>query len=282
MKTLIKKSIGARNNHKEKLLDELVERAKPYVRASLAEWLDQILEQPASMASSEHPFFLTFKEFVKLSEDEQSAWRHRILDLEKDWLDAELAKRNAEWILVIGGKIVRWSSSLEKLPKKNEVYRLAKSRGVAPFIFVKDILIEELGGEYSKSSAWSKISLSDFYPTITLYIGNSNWTDEQIVLKGKHVVADFDTGCPVLIFDEAEMDETILSDMELQLSSLHLNQPYDYRVSKVKVAVLTKDGKLKAMPFLIRLVRKWRKSPFVQSIRREKRWSVASWLCDCF
>jgi hypothetical protein len=40
MKTLIKKSIGARSNHKEKLLDELVERAKPYVRASLAEWLD--------------------------------------------------------------------------------------------------------------------------------------------------------------------------------------------------------------------------------------------------
>ncbi|MDZ7364089.1 MAG: hypothetical protein ONB46_25750 [candidate division KSB1 bacterium] len=62
--------------------------------------------------------FLTFKEFVKLSEDEQSTWRPRILDLEKDWLDAELAKRNAEWILVIGGKVVRWSSSLEKLPKK--------------------------------------------------------------------------------------------------------------------------------------------------------------------
>lgn len=81
-------------------------------------------------------------------------------------------------------------------------------------------------------------------------------------MKGRHVVADFDTGCPVLVFDEAEIDETILSDMELQLSSLYLNQPYDYRLGQVKVAVLTKDGKLKAMPFLIRLVRKWRKSPF--------------------
>ncbi|MDZ7364088.1 MAG: hypothetical protein ONB46_25745 [candidate division KSB1 bacterium] len=129
---------------------------------------------------------------------------------------------------------------------------------MAPFIFVKDILIEELEGEYSKSSAWSKISPSDFYPAITLY----SWSDEQIVLKGRHVVADFDTGCPVLVFDEAEIDETILSDMELQLSSLYLNQPYDYRLGQVKVAVLTKDGKLKAMPFLIRLVRKWRKSPF--------------------
>jgi len=57
MKAMVKKSIGARGNHKEKLLDELVERVKPYVRASLAEWLEQIFNQSISKTSSTHPFF---------------------------------------------------------------------------------------------------------------------------------------------------------------------------------------------------------------------------------
>jgi len=115
---MVKKSIGAPGNHKEKLLDELVERAKPYVRASLAEWLEQILEQPILDAPSSPPLRLMFKDFIRLSDDEQRAWRHSVLDLEEKWLVGQLAKRKAEWILVVGGNIVKASSSLEKLPAK--------------------------------------------------------------------------------------------------------------------------------------------------------------------
>ena len=143
MKALVKKSIGTRGSHKEKLLDELVERARPYVRASLAEWLEQILEQPILSTPSSPPLRLTFKDFVKLSDDEQRAWRHRILDLEEKWLVGQLAKRKAEWILVVGDKVVKSSPSLEKLPTKKEVYRIAKDRGFAPFLYIKDLLIEE-------------------------------------------------------------------------------------------------------------------------------------------
>jgi len=143
MKAMVKKSIGARGNHKEKLLDELVERAKPYVRASLAEWLEQILEQPILSTPSSPPLRLTFKDFVKLSDDEQRDWRHRVLDSEEKWLVGQLAKRKAEWILVVGGNVVKASSSLEKLPAKKEIYRIAREQGFAPFLYIKDLLIEE-------------------------------------------------------------------------------------------------------------------------------------------
>jgi len=143
MKALVNKSIGAHSNHKEKLLDELVERAKPYVRASLAEWLEQILEQPILSTPSSPPLRLTFKDFVKLSDDEQRAWRHHVLDLEEQWLVGQLAKRKAEWLLIVGGKVVKSSSSLEKLPAKKEIYRIAREQGFAPFLYIKDLLIEE-------------------------------------------------------------------------------------------------------------------------------------------
>jgi len=168
MKALVKKSIGTRGSHKEKLLDELVERARPYVRASLAEWLEQILEQPILSTPSSPPLRLTFKDFVKLSDDEQRAWRHRILDLEEKWLVGQLAKRKAEWILVVGDKVVKSSPSLEKLPTKKEVYRIAKDRGFAPFLYIKDLLIEE-SEVSSGNSSWSRIAIDDFYPTIEFY-----------------------------------------------------------------------------------------------------------------
>jgi len=53
------------------------------------------------------------------------------------------SKRKAEWILIVGGKVVKSSSSFEKLPTKKEVYRIAKERGFAPFLYIKDLLIEE-------------------------------------------------------------------------------------------------------------------------------------------
>jgi hypothetical protein len=204
---------------------------------------------------------LTFKEFAKLSDEEQRAWGHKVLALEKEWLAREVAKRRAEWILVVGGKVIRFSSNLEKLPSKKEVYRIAKSLGFAPFLYAKEILIEE-SREVVGGSAWSQLSLSDFYPTIALYVGRSNWADSQIISQGKPIVADFDTGCSAFIVDEAAIDRSILSDIEFRLYSTHLNQSYDYRVCKIKVAVRTKEGKIKSGAFLIRLVTNWQQSPF--------------------
>jgi hypothetical protein len=167
MKKVERKAVVFAGNHREELLDELVERAKPYVRESLARWLDQTL----SKDTSTHPFHLAFKEFAKFSEEEQRAWRHQVLDLEEEWLAEQLAKRKAEWILVVGGKIIKASSKLEELPSKKEIYRIAKARGFAPLLFIKDFLIEESGTTWG-SSSWSRISSNDYYPTITFYIGS--------------------------------------------------------------------------------------------------------------
>jgi hypothetical protein len=51
-----------------------------------------------------------------------------------------LAIRKAEWMLVVGGKVINASSNLERLPAKKEIYRIAKARGFAPLLFIKDFL----------------------------------------------------------------------------------------------------------------------------------------------
>jgi hypothetical protein len=46
--------------------------------------------------------------------------------------------RKSEWILVVGGRVVRSSSNLEKLPSKKEIYQVAKKQGFAPLLFIKN------------------------------------------------------------------------------------------------------------------------------------------------
>jgi hypothetical protein len=277
MKTQAVKAALSDTDSREKLLDELVERAKPYLRASLAQWLNNILARSTARSSPTHSFGLTFQEFVEFSEEEQIAWGHEVLALEKGWLDEQIAKRNAEWILVVGGKVVKSSSNLEKLPSKEEIYRIARERGFAPFVYTRELLIEE-SAEAFRSCSWSRLSLSDFYPTIGFFIGRSDWGDTRIISEGKQIVADFDTGCPALIVNETEIDERVLSGIESRLFSTHLDRSYDYRACKVKVAVQTKEGRIKAQPFLIRLVRNWRQSAFC-AINPERKALAGRELC---
>jgi hypothetical protein len=160
-----------------------------------------------------------------------------------------------------GGKVVKSSSSLEKLPTKKEVYRIAKERGFAPFLYLKDLLIEESEVTLGNSS-WSRLSMDDYYPTIEFYIGRPEWQDTKVVLSGKQLIADFDTGCPAVLVNEKEIDENVLGGFEFEATGKHLSRCYDYRVCNARLAVLTKEGKVKARSFLIRVVHNRQESPF--------------------
>jgi len=77
----------------------------------------------------------------------------------KEWIDYELERRGAMWILVCGGEVVESSETLRDYPSREKLMTLGEERGVVPFVFVKAPLIEE-------ESAWTALPHADFYPTL--------------------------------------------------------------------------------------------------------------------
>ena len=65
----------------------------------------------------------------------------------------------------MGGKIERASSTLDDLPTKAEVYKIGRAKGFAPYVFVRDALIEEIA-----SSPWTQVTEKDYYPTIQVHL----------------------------------------------------------------------------------------------------------------
>jgi len=235
------------------LLNHFVDCAKPVLRKAIQQLLEQ---QP--IAEDKIPFAVYFDEFVKLDVNEQRKLRHQALRENQGWLDYQLATRNAEWILVIGGIVVRSSTSLDELPSKQEIYQIAEQKGFAPFVFVKDALVEE-----HNTSKWALIEQDDYYPTVTIFVSAQNCTDEQLLECGKQLNADFDTGSPVIF-----LDLTVIEDIDIdiskhiEISNIHLRRTYDYVAPKVKIGVKTEQGKIKSDAFIVRAVANWENSPF--------------------
>lgn len=128
----------------DKLLEQIINDAKPFLKKSLQQW---IIEQSTKKYFGDDLFQLSFDEFINLSAHEQRNWRHQILKEKKEWLSKQLVAKKAQWLLIVGGKVELASPSLDDLPKKQKIYGLAKSKGFAPFMFIKDPLIDEFKNE---------------------------------------------------------------------------------------------------------------------------------------
>jgi tetratricopeptide (TPR) repeat protein len=53
------------------------------------------------------------------------------------------------------------SQGLDELPSKQEIYQIAEHKGFAPFVFVKDALVEE-----HSTSRWALIGRDDYYQSL--------------------------------------------------------------------------------------------------------------------
>jgi len=154
------------------LLNHFVDCAKPTLRQAI----QQLLEGQQPVAADKIPFAVSFDEFVQLSVNEQRKLRHQALRENRDWIDQQLVEHYAEWILVIGGIVERYSASLDELLSKQEIYQIAEQKGFAPFVFVKDALVEE-----HNASRWALIERDDYYPTVTIFVGAKNCADKQLL-----------------------------------------------------------------------------------------------------
>lgn len=242
------------------VLDQILDKAKPFLKSSLKKWMDEQHSQTEKKVNN--LFKLTFDEFMKLSSEDQKNWRHRILISKRDWLNKQLIRNNAEWLLILGGRIERISPTLDNFPSKNDVYQLAKDKNFAPFIYVKDPQIEESTNLKNKSN-WSLLNNRDFYPSIKIYIGLEDTSIEELINPKNEIITDFDTGSPVIVIDQGELKKRdIPVENEFEVANIHLGKTYDFPLPQINIGVKTSHNSHKSRSFRVRSVSDWKSSPF--------------------
>lgn len=137
--------------------------------------------------------------------------RHSLtLELQKqNWhtIQSELQKRNAQWMLVCGDSVLQSSASWETLPTDEEIQKIGYQQNKVPLVFVRNPLIEE--------TPWSPLPDDDWYPTLPVYLGRTQWGDEQLVERGLFIISDFDTGAPVILANYDSLTQKRILDLEL-------------------------------------------------------------------
>ena len=132
-------------SEQEKFIAQFLEQAKPLIQGSITAWLEEYVARRLELQIQKDFFEMSFDEFSQLTEEEQ-------------WIEEQFKAHQAEWMLVVGGQIERTSSTLDNLPTKAEVYKIGEARGFAPYVFVRDALIEEI-----VSSSWMKFAIPHVY-----------------------------------------------------------------------------------------------------------------------
>jgi hypothetical protein len=204
----------------EKFIVQFLEQAKPLIQESITTWLEEYVARHLELQIQKDFFEMSFEEFCHLTEEEQWQIHQRVFEEKKAWIAEQLKAHQAEWMLVVGGQVEQTSSTLDDLPTKAEVYKIGEAKGFAPYVFVRDALIEEIA-----SSPWIQVSEKDYYPTIQVFVGKQEWDNEKLDASENVLIADFDTGSPVVVLDKDELVEhEWIEDKEIGIIGSHLGR----------------------------------------------------------
>ncbi|MGH7599839.1 MAG: hypothetical protein ACREOI_26080 [bacterium] len=117
----------------------------------------------ATKRTSERSVFeIPYDEYLAFSDAEREALQWRVYHEHREWYEAKLKARRAQWMIVCGGKIVEFSKTLADFPAPEKLQAMGKECVFIPFVFVPKPLIEE--------SAWSVLDEDGFYPTLTFSV----------------------------------------------------------------------------------------------------------------
>jgi hypothetical protein len=109
-------------------------------------------------------FKISFEDYLALSDDERDAIHSSAYEKYRDWIDVELKRRGAEWMLVVGGDILEAGETLDEYPSRQKLYKSGYHFGLIPFVFVANPIVEE--------SFWAALPKNDFYPTMSITVSS--------------------------------------------------------------------------------------------------------------
>jgi hypothetical protein len=229
----------------ERRMGALDERTKQAVTLAL-----QLAEQHGLPKwQGENP---TWDEWQRMSEEERQAVMDELEQRNRVWLEWMRQALRAEWLLIVGGEIVRYGASWDEYPSDDELETLIQRLGKVPLLSAADPMIEE--------TAWNPTRYpADFYPALPVTF--QGLTGQSITL-----VADFDTGSRYTFADADLLQRQgiiALPPTTLWAVGWHLNRPFRYTPKSLIVILTAADGTQKTASQTILCVRNWQQSPFV-------------------
>lgn len=242
---------------KRRLKEKPLEIDKPLPILGTTEF-DGLQERIKSKANEYHwkPFTLTFDQAKGMRRLEIRRIQEIVSEKHKEWIDNKINLLRANWIMICGGlRVVKWSRNPDKYPT-NEVLRNTGERfNRIPFVFSEPLLIEESNWNTTKYSD----RFDDRYPTIRLYIGNSE--------KQTEVVADFDTGLNAFVFNYDDLiKRNIINEKDFFFKNAergcHLGERFVYFRETMKITMIDENDLSRTRSYNVYLVKEWNKSPF--------------------
>lgn len=102
-------------------------------------------QPPAPFSKGESgTFALSLEEYLKMDSEAQKRIQLKAYEEHQGWIEYELRLRNAEWIIVCNGEVIKVSQRLDEYPSDDELMEIGKRFNRIPFVFVKTPLIEEI------------------------------------------------------------------------------------------------------------------------------------------
>lgn len=151
----------------------------------------------------------------------------RLYKLYGNWIYEEFTKRRRAQSLVLCDKKIVLESEELYGPKK--LAQIETRIGKPCYLVGREALIEE--------SRWSNLEGDDYYPTLEIYIGSTDWSDDDVFKNGAKVTSDFDTGNPSRLVLNENICKRIVVESENIWRGIHLGQVYFSYLRNLKVGV---------------------------------------------
>jgi len=173
------------------------------------------------------PFAITPEQRDRLTADEV-IFLYDLLYERYGGLIKSALDQGARYVVLCDGNVVsRYSDAYG--PTDEELKLLERKHGKACYVVGADVIEE---------AAWSQLPRADYYPTLPILLGLSDWSDKQVFEQGFMMNADFDTGNP----DVAAFSLDDLTKIGVQpprpdelRSDIHLTRPFYYAWRTLKI-----------------------------------------------
>jgi antitoxin (DNA-binding transcriptional repressor) of toxin-antitoxin stability system len=201
---------------------------------------------------------LSLDQYRTMSSAERDRLQIEAYERNWEWIERKLGELQADWMVVVGGKVRLWSRDPQEYPTDEQLWRLAEEANEAPFVFIRSPLVEE--------SAWTMLAEGDAYPSLELHVG------------GHRLLADFDTGSPRTILDDDWLvNHGLVSPLTISPVHVrkHLGSPYRCRSLPVALEVVDENGASAQRTVFCLSVLDWRRSPWCSALINPRREALA-------
>lgn len=243
-------------------LDELSPEELERVEKRLASARDK-KNGNAPISTSPHAprdiFAISFEEYLAMPLEERHAIQISAYEKYSKWIEQELERHQARWILVCGGKVIESSPTLRDYPRREKVRLVGEQCGLMPFVFVRGPMIEE--------SIWTVLPYNDSYPTLPIIVAAENENPSNLKANGWLITdADLDTGSPDVLIDyDRLVEKGIIASQNVDEvhTHSHLERQYHFHILPILIGVMTETDKIIMGVIDVFCVRDWAKSSLI-------------------